>query len=248
MAHRIVPTFQEFDPKFTKDELNFIEIMQSQWGDGPYEESQFDHFYFQLRVSCQDSLGQLIEKGIFMYSPDYSTFDFTVPGWQAYLDLLKKQQAWNEGKRTFSILEKDTFQVDTTKDKFELIKILNDLISMADKSILFQDPYPEPKFIFFFNDANSNVSIKFLTSRKHGKFKLEQTLTILKELQKIKEGIEVKFNNKAHNRRIIIDNEFAWEINASQTTNDIITFTRLKNVEKQIDFFNKDWIQGESLQ
>ena len=247
MAYRITPVKEKFDPALTRGELNFINNLRSTFGKGPYDEHNLDFFPTTIRLHYKDELDDLIRKGIFELSPSQEEFDFTPEGWEAYVDLLKRQKEWEAGNRNVSFLDQKYFQVDG-ENKWELMKAFYRIFLLAKKSIRLQEPYPDAKFIFLLGDIGSSVLIKFLTSEKQkDKAKLIASKSALSELLVVRSNTEVKINNKIHARRIIIDEKWVWESTGSQTTKDILTFTKITDVKNQMDLFEKSWSSGSNF-
>lgn len=247
MANRIIAIKEEFDPEFSEGELSFISLLRSYFNNGPYRFEQLHAFGMLNRLYYQDYIDDLIRKGIFERSPDHKFFKFTQEGWEAYVDLFHKQKAWEEGKTELSITEKPNFRVDAS-NKLALMKTLGNIYSLASIRLIIQEPYPLKNFILMLGDIEDSIEIKILTSEKQkDKAKLMSAKAALEELTRARKNTQVRINNKIHARKIIVDEAFTWQSTGSQSTNDSLIYTKVKELQKELGEFKKDWSEGVDL-
>lgn len=247
MAHKIIPVFEKFEPNFTESELNSLNLLRSQFGNGPFDKENLYFFGFRARDSIEESIRSLVRKGIISFSPDYKSFNFTDDGWDAYIEIFKAQKEWESGKRNLDIVDKPIFKIDG-RNKILLAKAYASIFDLAKKFILIQDAYMEAVFIYTLGDINDAINIKILTAEKGAnKARHIATRGAIRLLLDSRNNTEVKLNNNFHPRKIIIDGEWAWIIDGSQGTKDMLTFSKMPHAETETREFREIWSKSSDF-
>lgn len=147
----------------------------------------------------------------------------------------------NTGKSDFS--KSWALKLFEEKSDYSAYKFLKFILQKAKKNIYVIDGYVNEETLDYLG-VSKKVSLKILTYNMYGKFK--------KEFKKFKKeyDVEVRTNQKIHDRFIIID-DFAFICGASlgKVGSKATAIVSLPMAESRqiIDFFNKQWMQSKKF-
>lgn len=199
----------------------------------------------------KDIVSNLIKKEILSLSPNGEKIRLTDFGCEAFEDFRTRQEEWetkdiiqiNEGKKEILI---------SKGEKFKGLQSLKEILSLAEKEILVEDPYIGSNLLeLIYEIDHKDLKINIITADKKDNKSLPSVITFYKAYSSENKNLEMRFCKEAdlHERIIIIDSTKVYVFSSS--TKDLgrkdSTIRLLDDVNVKIGSFKKKWESAEAI-